>query len=122
MDLLTQELAQKAINSLGIDNYCLYGIPTDEKEFYEMFKPVVNSNPTGVVYADNEQYPFTFEEFIEAFNIQKQEYENNQYQRDRASEYPSIQDQLDTLYHQGYDGWKASIDEVKNKYPKTGEG
>lgn len=50
------------------------------------------------------------------------EYEYNQYQRDRASAYPSIEDQLDTLYHQGYDGWKAMIDEVKNKYPKTGEG
>jgi len=46
------------------------------------------------------------------------EYKNNQYQRDRASDYPSIQDQLDTLYHQGYDGWKEMIDEVKNKYPK----
>lgn len=44
-----------------------------------------------------------------------------QYQRERASAYPSIKDQLDTLYHQGYDGWKATIDEVKNKYLKPGE-
>jgi hypothetical protein len=49
------------------------------------------------------------------------EYNNNQYQRDRASAYPSIEDQLDTLYHQGYDGWKAMVDEVKNQYPKPGE-
>jgi len=48
----------------------------------------------------------------------QQEWENNQYQRDRAKKYPSIQDQLDTLYHQGYDGWKAMVNEVKNKYPK----
>jgi hypothetical protein len=38
------------------------------------------------------------------------------YQRQQA--YPSIVDQLDTLYHGGYDAWKASIDVVKNKYPK----
>jgi len=38
------------------------------------------------------------------------------YQRQQA--YPSIVDQLDTLYHGGYDAWKASIDAVKNKYPK----
>ena len=44
-----------------------------------------------------------------------------EYQRQRASAYPSIKDQLDTLYHQGYDGWKATIDEVKNKYLKPGE-
>lgn len=43
---------------------------------------------------------------------------NNQYQRDRAKAYPSFADQFDTLYHGGYDAWKASIDEVKNKYPK----
>lgn len=36
----------------------------------------------------------------------------------RQKEYPSIVDQLDTLFHDGYDGWKASIDVVKNKYPK----
>jgi hypothetical protein len=29
------------------------------------------------------------------------EYEANQYQRDRAKEYPSIVDQLDDLYHNG---------------------
>lgn len=41
-----------------------------------------------------------------------------EYQRQRAAEYPSIPDQLDTLYHGGYDAWKASIDAVKTKYPK----
>jgi hypothetical protein len=40
------------------------------------------------------------------------------YKYQRAKEYPSIVDQLDTLYHGGYDAWKASIDVVKNKYPK----
>jgi hypothetical protein len=48
----------------------------------------------------------------------KEEYDLNEYQRLRAKEYPSIIDQLDTLYHGGYDTWKSSIDEVKTKYPK----
>jgi len=47
------------------------------------------------------------------------EYQNNEYQRLRAKEYPSFADQFDLLYHGGYDAWKAAIDEVKNKYPKT---
>ena len=46
------------------------------------------------------------------------EYEAKQYQRDRAAEYPSIADQLDTLYHGGYDAWKAQVKAVKDKYPK----
>lgn len=41
-----------------------------------------------------------------------------EYQHQRAAEYPSIPDQLDTLYHGGYDAWKASIQAVKDKYPK----
>lgn len=46
------------------------------------------------------------------------EFTNNQYQRDRAKAYPTIQDQLDLLYHKGYDGWKEEINKVKEQYPK----
>ena len=72
-------------------------------------------------FDENELPPPTEEEINQEIERLQQEYENNQYQRNRAKEYPSIQDQLDTLYHQGYDGWKAMVDEVKNKYPKPGE-
>ncbi len=42
----------------------------------------------------------------------------NAYKDKRRAEYPSIVDQLDTLYHGGYDAWKATIKAVKDKYPK----
>ena len=45
-------------------------------------------------------------------------YNNNKYQRDRASEYPSIVDQLDKIYHEGIDEWKKLIKITKDKYPK----
>ena len=48
----------------------------------------------------------------------KTAYDNAKYQRDRASEYPSIADQLDDLYHNGIDGWKTTIKVTKDKYPK----
>jgi hypothetical protein len=41
------------------------------------------------------------------------------YKYQRAQEYPSIPDQLDTLYHSGLDAWKAQIKTVKDKYPKV---
>ena len=51
-----------------------------------------------------------------------QAYESaNLYKYNRASEYPSIEDQLDDLYHNGYDGWRATIQAIKDKYPKPGE-
>ena len=46
------------------------------------------------------------------------EYDNNAYQRNRAAEYPSIADQLDEIYHNGIDSWKAVIKTTKDKYPK----
>tara|TARA_R100001163_G_C4971932_1_gene131499 strand:- start:190 stop:675 length:486 start_codon:yes stop_codon:yes gene_type:complete len=41
------------------------------------------------------------------------------YFQKRKKQYPSIVDQLDELYHNGIDGWKAKIKEVKDKYPKS---
>jgi hypothetical protein len=69
----------------------------------------VDGNPTNIT---NEQ--------ILAKQVElKAEYDAKQYQRDRAKEYPTWQDQLDDIYHNGVDGWKATIKATKDKYPKT---
>jgi hypothetical protein len=36
----------------------------------------------------------------------------------RAQAYPPIADQLDSIFHVGIDGWKATIQAVKDKFPK----
>jgi hypothetical protein len=41
-----------------------------------------------------------------------------EYKYKRAAEYPSIVDQLDTIYHEGIDAWKEQINTIKEKYPK----
>ena len=46
-------------------------------------------------------------------------YDAKKYQRDRAKEYPTIVDQLDDIYHNGVDAWKATIKVTKDKYPKS---
>lgn len=52
------------------------------------------------------------------------QFEQNEYQRQRALEYPRIQDQLDMLYHDIKSGnlqngtWVEAIEEVKNTFPK----
>ena len=56
---------------------------------------------------------------IEAKMVEVQaDYDAKQYQRDRAKEYPSWQDQLDDIYHNGIDGWKTTIKVTKDKYSK----
>jgi hypothetical protein len=40
------------------------------------------------------------------------------YQYKRKYEYPSIENQLDDIYHNGIDGWRKTIKTIKDKYPK----
>jgi two-component SAPR family response regulator len=47
------------------------------------------------------------------------EVQANAYKGLRAAEYPAIVDQLDTIFHDGLDAWKAQIQAVKDKYPKA---
>lgn len=45
-------------------------------------------------------------------------YDNLAYARNRKAEYPSIEEQLDKIYNDGIDAWKADIKTIKDKYPK----
>ena len=42
----------------------------------------------------------------------------NSYKSQRRAEYPRLEDQLDEIYHNGIDAWKATIKATKDKYPK----
>jgi len=41
------------------------------------------------------------------------------YKYARAKAYPSYADQFDTIFHEGIDAWKAQIQAVKDRYPKS---
>jgi len=45
--------------------------------------------------------------------------ENDSYKSKRRAEYPKTEDQLDDIFHNGIDGWKATIKAIKDKYPKS---
>jgi hypothetical protein len=72
----------------------------------------------GITWLDEEQSMPTQAEID--INLQEQviEFEQTQYKRQREIEYPSFADQFDTLYHGGYDAWRAQIQAIKDKYPK----
>ena len=59
----------------------------------------------------------TFEELQQAWEQYLFEKERNHYKKLRAAAYPSIEDQLDIIYHQGLDEWANHIKAVKDKYP-----
>ena len=70
-----------------------------------------------VFYLDGQTPPSDAEIDAEIKRLED-EYDANEYQRSRASEYPSIPDQLDEIFHNGINAWKAVIKQTKDKYPK----
>jgi len=78
---------------------------------------ITDNQYSTIEWNDNRTKPTEAEVNAEIARLQA-EYDAKQYQRSRAAEYPSFAEQFDTLYHGGYDAWKATIDSVKSKYPK----
>ena len=82
----------------------------------------VSGEDINLIVWENGTAPISKED-IEAKMVELQaEYEAKQYQRDRAKEYPSIQEQLDMQYHDNVNGtttWKDAIAKVKSDNPKT---
>ena len=71
----------------------------------------------GGVEGENQNKP-TEQEFDDAVLAFNKDYDSKKYQRDRRMAYPSIEDQLDKIYHSGIDEWKKDIKVVKDKFPK----
>jgi hypothetical protein len=86
----------------------------------------INPSAKFTVHGDNtdtidwlkDTTPISESDIETKVNELQADYDNKKYQRDRAEEYPSIVDQLDDIYHNGIDGWKATIKVTKDKYPK----
>jgi hypothetical protein len=81
----------------------------------------VNANDINQITWLNGTTPIPANEILAKQQELIAEYEANQYQRDRAKEYPSIQEQLDMQYWDkinGTNNWQDAINAVKAKYPK----
>jgi len=113
------DIAQ-TLNLIGITEWTLSGTPTDEQEFNSMFRKLVGVNSDGVAIESTDPTTFgvTWEQVKTKQAELQAEYDAKEYQRQRATAYPSIADQLDTIYHEGIDAWKAQIAAVKQEYPK----
>ena len=84
-------------------------------------KVSVNANDINQITWHNGTTPIPANEILAKQQELIAEYNSNQYQRDRASAYPSIQEQLDLQYWDKVNGtnkWQDAINAVKAKYPK----
>ena len=104
-----------AINSDTDITLALIQLGKSEKNFYRLDQSVP---PHKIIEWDssNPDSQPTDDELNAAYIAWKAAEE---YKINRANEYPPIIDQLDDIYHNGIDGWKATIKAIKDKYPKS---
>jgi hypothetical protein len=79
---------------------------------------ISNEDFNQITWHDGNPTNITNQQILDKQVELKADYDAKQYQRDRAKEYPTWEDQLDDIYHNGIDGWKATIKVTKDKYPK----
>jgi len=94
-------MLQKALAYFNTDKHEWYGwINLEDGEVYSNLKL---NDDTAVMPTEEE---------VNA-KIAELEWEQN-----RKNDYPTIADQLDDIFHNGLDAWKATIQTTKDKYPK----
>ena len=90
----------------------------DYQAIIKAYPETVTINDTGAFKADGSQITLVQSDIDAARVTLNNELAATKYQRDREAEYPSVVDQLDDIYHNGIDAWKAAIKATKDKYPK----
>ena len=79
---------------------------------------VTIDDSTGAFDKDGNKVSLSSAKITAARKVIDDAYAAKEYQRKRAEEYPSWEDQLDKIYWNGIDAWKADIKAIKDKYPK----
>lgn len=113
----------QACKALGISNFYFIGNPTNEIEFKQMFKKVVgkDENKNAIISENPSDFGVTWEQVSEKLTELQAEYDAQEYARNRSSEYPTWQEQMDMQYHDAVNGtttWQEAIEAVKTKFPK----
>jgi len=84
------------------------------EESGQIWLPVLESQQTVDPLFQTRVYIVMGSQIIEHIHTD----ESKLYLAQRKYNYPSITDQLDTIYHEGVDAWKEKIAEIKAAYPK----
>ena len=101
-------------------------IPDSEKYFLDHFEIVsIDKNRQAQYSNDPSDFGFTWDELVIETKRLEAEYEANSYQRDRASQFPEVKEQLDLLFHDMTSGkgnkngnWYKAVNKVKTDNPK----
>ena len=114
--------AIKSLNKKNSNNYdaaISYPI-NNEAEYLEKCKYVIGEDESlNAIFSETPLYSWS--EISTELNLLTTAYNDKEYQRTRAENYPSIQEQLDMQYWDNVNGtttWKDAIAEIKLNNPK----
>lgn len=108
MPFMKMQVTEEGIVPTGIisDN----APETTEEIWFNLVETNESYDPTYQSRAYVVAGPMVFEKIITD--------ESKVYLAQRKAMYPSIEEQLDTMYHKGVTGWKSMITKIKNECPK----
>ena len=91
----------------------------DHEAIFKAYPDVgIINDATGAFKEDGTQVTLVQSDIDAARATIDAEYAALEYSRNRAAEYPSVVDQLDKMFHSGFQAWKDEIQTIKEKYPK----
>ena len=95
-------------------------MPLDHEAIYSAYAGIVVAidDSAGAFDKDGNRVSLDSAKITAARKVLDDAWAAKEYQRQRAAEYPSWEDQLDKIYWNGIDAWKADIKKIKDKYPK----
>ena len=102
-------------------DYCTYGEIT-ESNIGESIKYVIGVAENGTAVFGDPGDAVTWEEFNARRDAMQNEYDSQEYARNRATAYASTGDQLDMQYWDSVNDtttWKDHIASVKGQFPKV---
>ena len=99
----------KAIRELGVKEFVCDSSPDTEEAFNRSYKSLSEDNPK-----------ITWEEVSPMIKKLQAEYDAQEYARNRATEYPSVQECVHAILDDTLDALQAKRAEIKTKYPKGG--
>jgi hypothetical protein len=80
--------------------------------------PETESQYNVMTSFDNPDHKPLWKDVVEEYEILVAENEKLKYAFQRANEYPSVEEQLDLIFHGGIEQWQQQIQAIKDKYPK----
>ena len=110
----------QALDALNIEEWTLYGEPTNENEFNANFHKVIGEDETGTQIWENDpsKWDVTWSQVVAKQKELDEDWKAQEYARKREAEYPSIEECVHAILDDDLTALQEKRQAIKKKYPK----